>query len=311
MEELLARHRAERKDLQSKITSKKKNATKKTRKGVNDECENLERELKERQQAEMNEVEGTSLADDTSALDLNGSQDPEEASDGGTKAAKHDQLEKPPKQVSFDSNTKSDPSSTLAEQALPPETKKPSRQKARLARRAAEQAALASEAAEEAANLPDQRAQELAAMRGQQSKLGLLETFIQPDGHCLYSAIAHGLPPATSATAESKKEGYHDVRVKTSKFIEEHSDDFAAFLEEPLVVYVRKIRDTAEWGGQVELQAIARAYEITVKVLQADGRVETFESGTGGGADSAAEVWLAYYKHSFGLGEHYNALKKA
>jgi len=71
---------------------------------------------------------------------------------------------------------------------------------------------------------------------------------------------------------------------------------------------VGKIKDTAEWGGQLELQAIARAFAVQVNVLQADGRVEKIESETGSKDDP---VWLAYYRHSFGLGAHYNALKKA
>ncbi|KAH0101187.1 hypothetical protein KCU96_g3081, partial [Aureobasidium melanogenum] len=53
MEELQQRHRKEAKDLQSKITQKKKAATKKTRKGVNDECDNLERDMKARHQEEI------------------------------------------------------------------------------------------------------------------------------------------------------------------------------------------------------------------------------------------------------------------
>ena len=52
MEDLRSRHHKEQKDLQGRITQKKKNATKKTRKGVNDECERLQRELLDRQRAE-------------------------------------------------------------------------------------------------------------------------------------------------------------------------------------------------------------------------------------------------------------------
>ncbi|KAK0246607.1 OTU protein, partial [Friedmanniomyces endolithicus] len=53
MEDLQARHRKEQRDLQSRVTQKKKRASKKTRKGVNDECEKLEAELKEKHAAEI------------------------------------------------------------------------------------------------------------------------------------------------------------------------------------------------------------------------------------------------------------------
>ncbi|KAI9873585.1 MAG: hypothetical protein M1823_007884, partial [Watsoniomyces obsoletus] len=94
-------------------------------------------------------------------------------------------------------------------------------------------------------------------------------------------------------------------------FISKHADDFTAFLEEPLEAYVKKIKETAEWGGQLELQAISRAYHVDINILQADGRVEKIECEEDGDGSKGTDVWLAYYRHNFGLGEHYNALTKA
>jgi OTU domain-containing protein 6 len=91
--------------------------------------------------------------------------------------------------------------------------------------------------------------------------------------------------------------------------MEAHPNDFVGFLEEPIEAYARKIKDTAEWGGQLELQAIAKSYNVDINVLQADGRIEKITSG--GSEDGHKTIWLAYYRHSFGLGEHYNALNKA
>ena len=58
MEELQTRHKKEQRDLQSRVTQKKKQASKKTRKGVNDECDRLEAELKERQASELAALNG-------------------------------------------------------------------------------------------------------------------------------------------------------------------------------------------------------------------------------------------------------------
>ena len=69
MDELLAKHRKEQKDLQGRITQKKKSATKKTRKGVNDDCERMQRELTERQQAEIAELNGESTEPVEEALE--------------------------------------------------------------------------------------------------------------------------------------------------------------------------------------------------------------------------------------------------
>lgn len=299
MEEVLVRHRKEKRDLQAKITQKKKNATKKTRKGVNDDCERLERELAEKHQAEIQELERpdtTQLLEAVEALsvedappELNGEPQSE------AETPNHTDREQP----------------TSTEQ---PRSRKPNRQKARLARRAAEQESQAAAAAEEAANLPDLREQELSAMKEQMTKLGLSETLIRPDGHCLFSACASSLPSdllVNSKSNQVKTEPYQHVRHAAADFMIQHEDDFSAFMEEPFESYVGKIRDTAEWGGQLELQAIARSYNIDINVLQADGRVEKIRSdGNKGVADEEKTIWLAYYRHSFGLGEHYNALKK-
>ena len=75
--------------------------------------------------------------------------------------------------------------------------------------------------------------------------------------------------------------------------------------------YVFKVRETGEWGGQLELMALARRYGVTIRVLQGDGRVEEIIGDGVDGAEDKKEVWLAYYRHGFGLGEHYNSLRKA
>lgn len=61
-------------------------------------------------------------------------------------------------------------------------------------------------------------------------------------------------------------------------------------------------------GRTIELLALAKSYGVEINVLQDFGRVEKIEP-EGGAADKA--IWLGYYKHGFGLGEHYNSLRKA
>ncbi|KIW61321.1 hypothetical protein PV05_01456 [Exophiala xenobiotica] len=293
MEDLLAKHRKEKRDLQARITQKKKNATKKTRKGVNDECERLERELAEKQQAEVDQLEPkqAQLAAAVDGLKL------DEPAEETTDEPETETAEVQPEPANGD---------FTAEQSR---SKKPNRQKARLARRAAEQQAQVAAAAAEAENMPDLRDQEISTMKKQMETRGLVETMIRPDGHCLFSACAHSMSPEQVPQSGPNKEPYQNVRYAAAEFMAAHPDDFSAFMEEPLESYVKKIRDTAEWGGQLELQAISRAYSININVLQADGRVEKISCGTEKGADTS-DVWLAYYRHSFGLGEHYNALKK-
>ena len=290
MEELVKRHRQEQHDLQSRISQKKKAATKKTRKGINDECAELERQLAERQKTEMSGSSGDGYVD-------NG----EPVSDAEEDSQHIPQL----------GNTLEN-LSVVEKSDAQAQGKKPNRQQARLARRAAEQEVAAAQAAIEAASLPDLREKECRMMQQEMKSRGLIEKDIRPDGHCLYSAVADQLSVRRIAQASGEpvdlEPDYKSVRHVAADYISHHADDFFPFLEEPLEDYVVKIKDTAEWGGQLELLALARAYGMNINVLQGDGRVEKIEADTGA---SGNPIWLAYYRHSFGLGEHYNSLRSS
>jgi OTU domain-containing protein 6 len=301
LEQLHARHRKEQRDLQSRITSKKKNATKKTRKGVNDECAELERLMRERQQEELRKLDGEAVPDtgDSDDDDTPGGTAPDGVVNGVADKLQSTTLTTNP----ADSPSVS-PGSTPAEQP-----KKRNRQKERLARRAAEQEAAAAEAASEAANMTDKRGDERTVMQGEFRRRGLTEKEIQPDGHCLFSAVADQLAQiGVPLNSEEGELPYKTVRRAAAAYMLGHADDFAGFMEEPLESYAVRMRDTAEWGGQLELVALANAYGVEIRVLQ-DGSPEVIAPS--GGAEGKGEIWLAYYRHGFGLGEHYNSLRKA
>jgi OTU domain-containing protein 6 len=296
MEELQTRHKKELRDLQSRVTQKKKQASKKTRKAVNDECDRLEQELREKQARELAEITGEPVpgeeltAEQLEKLTLGTAEEP--VVDAGTV----------------------DPSASLNPTPAGSESgKKRNRQKDRLARRAAEQEELARQAAEEAENLPDMKEQERARMLESMKEYNLVEKEIRADGHCLYSAFADqleqlGIPldPSPDGNPEVAPQ-YRAIRAKAADYIDAHPDDFVPFLEEPLPDYLHKVRDTGEWGGQLELLALAKTYGTDINVLQDFGRVEKVQ----GGSQDGKTVWLGYYKHGFGLGEHYNSLRKA
>lgn len=307
MEELQQRHRKEAKDLQSKITQKKKGATKKTRKGVNDECDNLEREMKVRHQDEVRAMTAPTLGQDDDQQDDTDKDQDDTPSDTDSLADRTEGL--------------SIASSTPQPQSTPetPATKKPNRAKARLARRAAEQEALIASAQEEAQDIPNLKAVERESMLAQFTARKLAEKEIRADGHCLYSAIADqlqqleiplGAAPDSTPDVAATLEPYRLVRHAAAEYIEAHPNDFTPFLEEPLDYYIYKIKNTGEWGGQLELMALAKKYNVVISVLQGDGRVEEIHPDRDN-VENDKQLWLAYYRHGFGLGEHYNSLRKA
>lgn len=332
LEQVQARHRKEAKELQGRITNKKKNATKKTRKGINDECAALERAMKERQAEEVGrflQPQQQGKAEKTKTRQ-------EEEEEGGELNGKMEKMEiaTPPTTTTTTTPTPSSNNNDIdganpTTGAKPPQ--KRNRQKERLARRAAEQEAAAAAAAEEAAHMPDHRARETTALRAAFGRHGLVEHEIRPDGHCLFAAVADqlalvGVPLLGEGEGETQtdKEGegegeaggknksgggeaYKIVRMRAAEYIQAHGDEYAGFLDEDLGAYVRKIRDTAEWGGQVELSALANVYGVEIGVVQDQG---TEVIGPSSSEGNRKKIWLAYYRHGYGLGEHYNSLRK-
>ncbi|KAI0201966.1 OTU domain-containing protein 6B [Astrocystis sublimbata] len=338
METIQARHRKEQRDLQSRITSKKKNATKKTRKGVNDECANLEKDLRHRQEQELAALEGGDGDGHEPQAEAEEGKEPNGAGAGqnGTRQdSEHTILEDVNgdgivgrlKKVTFSSDIPAEPEPTTQirtpTQGPGPgpgqvqDGKKRNRQKERMARRAAEREEEAEAAKREAEGMTDHRGLERASLERAFGAHGLVEHEIKPDGHCLFSAVADQLAQRKLPISPSAGEDggqvppYKVVRRVATNYMESHPDDFMPFLEEPLDSYVPKIRDTAEWGGQLELLALASAYQVEIKVVQ-NGRTETIQpsSGHGGGEAGDRTIWLAYYRHGYSLGEHYNSLRK-
>ncbi|KAF8471158.1 hypothetical protein BDZ91DRAFT_717986 [Kalaharituber pfeilii] len=312
LEALAARHKKELRDLNARITQKKKNATKKTRRGVLAECEALEQDLKERHARELREAPGV-----------------KEDGEYGERNEQEELLDKLVNGLSLESTEPTPEGAKFLPPQLPPNdpasrgSRKPNRAKARLARRAAEMEAMSASAALEASMQPDRRAAEIAAMRLRLAQLGLTEYEIAPDGHCLYSAFADqlewvGVPLASEGGPNVEQKKYKLTREVCADFLSRHRAEFEPFLDydagEDMDGHIRKVRNTAEWGGQMEVTALARAYRVVANIVQADGGIvrmgeDESRNGDGGDEGKKKDVWLAYYRHSFGLGEHYNSLR--
>ncbi|TQS37391.1 hypothetical protein Golomagni_02135 [Golovinomyces magnicellulatus] len=304
--EMQNRHRTEQKNLQARIMQKKKGATKKTRRGIASECEELQLQLCRKQEQERansndNKDQATNpcghISVESHSIDL----------------LKDEPIETKP---TVDDITQALNTCSLVPESMPLSgvpVKKRNRQKERLARRAAENEAAIEEAKREVANQPDIKSIERKIIMNQCAAKGLTEKLIRPDGHCLFSAIADqltqiGIPLSGEANYQPEDQLYKIVREAAAIYLEEHSDDFLAWLDEPLCQYVEKIKNTAEWGGHLELLALARNYNVKICVIQ-DGALQTIDP-LPDETKKPQEIWVAYYRHGFGLGEHYNSLRK-
>jgi OTU domain-containing protein 6 len=169
-----------------------------------------------------------------------------------------------------------------------------SRQKLRAQRKKDASRALQAEADAEAADMADDRSQEEHRLREIIAKEGLQVVDIPPDGHCMFAAISNQL-----SVRHGENRSIQDLRKMAAAYIRAH-EDLAPFLQEDPEAYCAKLETTAAWGGEVELAALASTLGAQIAVWQADRPVHRVGEGR--------RVCLAFYRHTYALGEHYNSL---
>ncbi|RCK65041.1 OTU domain-containing protein 2 [Candida viswanathii] len=279
-EALLQRHKKEQKDLIATITGLKKQATKKTRKSVLLKCQELEDNLKKKHQDELAKFDGVADEDEEEEVTP----------------------EKLLEQLALESKQE-EPTPTASNNEP---KKKRNRQKERLERRKQEVEKIKLEAAKEAENSIDYRKLEHESM-AKILVMNELELFeIKPDGHCLFASIQDQL-----STRHNKDVDIQELRDLAGEYMLENKDDFIPFLfdEETCELrdindYVKELKTTAMWGSDMEILALAKTFNCPISVYMA-GSSELKINAEGG----ERELKLGYFKHSYGLGEHYNSLR--
>ncbi|KAG2145017.1 hypothetical protein BD769DRAFT_1419325 [Suillus cothurnatus] len=201
-----------------------------------------------------------------------------------------------------------------------------SRHEARQARKAAALAQSHAPIDQEAdAKLARETKEEEVSIKETCDKLGVQIHEIPPDGHCLFSAVAdqlallHILPP--------NQANYVTVRAAASNFIYTHPDDFLPFLPsafgedgvgatsagfmtpQQFEQYCMTIKDTGAWGGEPEILALSRVYNIPIHVVQG-GVPRIVEHNPGPSPRLFSKVArISFHRRMYGLGEHYNSLR--
>lgn len=285
LELLLAKHRKEVKDLTATITGMKKQASKKTRKQVNKKCQEMEAELKERHAREVRALNGDEEAD----------QDDDDVSP-----------EKLLAQLELEKGNSEETPGTKPEDMPEAPKKKRNRQKERLARRQAEEDKMRAEAEKEAEGQVDYGKLEKESLDELCKKMKLIQHDILPDGNCLFASIADQLKVRHGIEVLVQ-----ELREKAADHIKANEAQFQPFLfdENTLTMgdideYVQKMKSTSEWGGDMEILALAKVYDAPISVLIAGSALHRVnEEG------AHQELKLVYYKHAYGLGEHYNSLR--
>jgi len=114
---------------------------------------------------------------------------------------------------------------------------------------------------------------------------------------------------------------YAAVRQTASHYMFSHPDDFIPFLpvvreagdgdiglmtRDAFEQYCASVRDTALWGGEPEIMALSRAYNVPIHVVQG-GRppIVMFKptDTDGENADDSRVLRISYHRRMYGLGE--------
>nr|XP_053646048.1 deubiquitinase OTUD6B-like [Cherax quadricarinatus] len=285
-EELLAKHRKERKQLQARIQQLKKstNKDKKKKKEAGEEIARLEKELKGRHEEELaafrsSEQEEASLSNGVDTLNL--------SQDGFSDLREVNREDEP----------------ILPEQDQGRKISKAERRRQKKAEANREREARIRE--EEANSKFSARSIEAEKLKQLLRERKLKMEEIKPDGNCMYAAIAHQI--GGEATVRS-------LRSQAGHFIRTNYEAFAPFITdsktgelltpEQFAEYCSQIENTPAWGGQPELRALSQVMQRKIEVLQAEGTPVIF----GEDCTDKKAIVLAYYRHYYGLGEHYNSV---
>lgn len=272
-EEILKRHKQERKELQAKIQSLKKTAPKgKKKKDVADQIAQLEKDLDKKHQQELSCIQEVEQVENSETV--------------------VEEIEKASEDV-IQENAVGPTRITRAQRRR---NKKENEEKER-DKRIQEQ---------EEQNKKGPRVKEINTIKELLQGEGLQLYSIPADGNCLYCAVNHQLGVTGRDNFSVEK-----LREITANFMRENKEDFMPFMdndsEEAMTdkqfeEYCKNIATTKFWGGQIELKALSNALKCPIKIIQASG------PPTIQGEDfPGPPLIVTYHRHLYRLGEHYNS----
>jgi OTU domain-containing protein 6 len=163
------------------------------------------------------------------------------------------------------------------------------------------------EAEREALDMPDLGTIERSLIEQQLDERGLSEHAINPDGHCLYAAFADQISQRLGKSVNIK-----DMRREAAFYIRSNPDTFAPFIladdhssATDVESYADEVEGSAIWGGELEILALSQSLHVATQVLNSSKLTIEINMEE----QSKGIMVLAYYRHLYGLGSHYNSCR--
>lgn len=269
-DEILQRHRNEKKDMQCKIQSMKKSVAKgdrKKKKEVAEQTVEIEAKLKQKHLEELN------------------------------KFVEHDEEPSVIQNLQDIKIHETTPKITRAEKRR---SKKITQMK--------ERQALIEE--HDIKNIGGTRHIETQTLVKKLKNLGLVIFDIPSDGNCLYSAVVHQLKEVCGKTftvPEIRLKTSDFLKLNKDDFIPylSHPDTGEMLTDQQFDDYCSQVANSVQWGGEIELRALSHIFKIPIKVIQAEGSDITIGIEY---TYCNKTLVLVFHRHMYGLGEHYNSV---
>jgi len=162
---------------------------------------------------------------------------------------------------------------------------------------------------------PSRRLLESAALATKLAKLRppLRVLEVAADGNCLYRAVGDQLRkarPDLYAWKRKPEEVHEEVRALCAGALRKRADEYSPFAElkegEDFVGYCDRVERSADWGGELELRALADELHARILVHRAE---EAEPLALGEAADEGPPLQVTYHRHYYALGEHYNSVE--
>ncbi|BHF66430.1 OTU domain-containing protein 6B [Sparganum proliferum] len=318
MEEVQARHRKEKKDLQARIQNIKKGVPKgdrQKRAAAIAKIQQLEKALAARQEAELAQCQSVASPDTVTATgDLLAACSLSFADTVPTTAAT----------ATAEANSEA-PVSIAA-------TTRQSRAARRREKAAAEQRALAEAVAQSQSTYQaSSSGVEFAQLAEVLAKRNLVLHKVPSDGDCLFASLAHQLDQRGHSSVlweacrrfdvscDTDCPPKHNLRRLAIAVMRRRPEEFLPFMcdtaaatpdsegkssDDVFEAYLKDMAKPGTWGGHLELSALSSALQLPIEVIQVKGPPLTV-----GNFPDQSPLIITYHHHAFSLGEHYNSCK--
>lgn len=266
-EELQTRHRRERKELQATVTNMKKTCARGDKKKKKEVTEEIAR-----LELELDERHAKELEESNAESTIENGVEMDETGEG---AEKESRITKAQKRRNKKANEEREREERISEQ--------------------------------EKQNKNGPRNKEIEEINKSLHEFGLKIHNVPADGNCLYCAVGHQLEMTKRPSFTVPK-----LRTMTADYLRKNKDDFMPFMTHPdedeiftedqYEDYCNTLVKKPVWGGQIEIRALSNVLKVPIKVIQASsGPTIQGEQFTG------PPLVLAYHRHLYRLGEHYNS----